>query len=210
MKPDLVCVPFALRAQAPSVKAAMDAAQLLVRTITERFATATGGAALIRMMGFSTQAYSKGKSSRAEDVEYVVLADGAVDVPLGANLDYWAKGKLLSALVEASRALTPSKKEEEPPPGTPRVDAAFTAPEVKVKDPEAHRATLVKRWVERARQFTELSQSRSDPLVILDCAPPGAIGQQPLSIEEVGLSLGIQCRLNATRAERPAGADDKK
>jgi hypothetical protein len=70
-----------------------------------------------------------------------------------------------------------------------------------VKEPEGHRAQLTEQWLRRARSFAEAAQAASAPLLLVDCAPPGAIEQRPISLLEVGLSLSVACRLDALSAE---------
>ena len=65
---------------------------------------------------------------------------------------------------------------------------------------EAHRAELVKRWVERTRAFAKAAESEKAPLHIVQCDPPQAISQTTISIEQVGLTLPMQCRIDIVRS----------
>lgn len=180
VRPDLLCVPFAVRAIDPDPEKAVAAAQAMAQAVGQRFAAIAGGGA-VRMRGVAVAAsYGIGKSA-PEDAKYALVADGAFEVPLPATLDFWGRSKLVAALVAAS------KKE-------PR-EIAFEAPQLRVADPEAHRAQLTKQWVERARAFGDAAQSPTAPLALGDCSTPGEITQRAISTEEVVLTLTVACKL---------------
>jgi hypothetical protein len=69
-----------------------------------------------------------------------------------------------------------------------------------VKNPESYRAKLTEQWVQRAHAFAAAAQAREAPLHLLDCAPPGDIIQKQRSLEEVSLSLAVNCRLGSLKA----------
>jgi hypothetical protein len=102
------------------------------------------------------------------------------------------------ALSEASRVAAPAKLDKAKET-KPAIESAFNTPVLKVRDPEAHRAELIKRWVERTRAFARGAESNGAPLELVDCAPPAGITQRAISVEEVGLSLAVTCRLDVIR-----------
>lgn len=70
-----------------------------------------------------------------------------------------------------------------------------------VKQPEAHRAELMKRWVDQAQAFAAAAQGER-PLQLANCTPPGAVEQQVVTLEEVVLKLEMSCQLEAPPAAR--------
>ncbi|MRG92042.1 hypothetical protein [Polyangium spumosum] len=203
VRPDLACVPFVLRVEMADAKAALDLLEKTTLVIKERFGAATGGAATTAMLGANTVAagsHAKVKEDDPAPPRFVVTVDGAVEVPLAAEAGYWARAKLVAGLVEASRkfdAVVPSGGE-----GAPKIEVAFGAPEIKLRDPESFRPELVKRWVERARAFARVVESERAPLHLVSCEPPNAITQTHISLEKVGLALPVSCRIDVAPTTR--------
>jgi hypothetical protein len=191
VRPDLVCVPFAVHVLDGDADKAVATAHGLVDEVTSHLRAAAGGAGVVKMRGIAVAPVSSAKKSGDEVKSYALVADGSFEVPLPAGLDFWARSRLVSALVAASRKDMDAHLE-----GPTKV--SFETPQMRVTDPEAHRATLTKRWVERARAFAEAAQGPSQgPLALVDCQAPGEIGQRHVSTEEVALTLSIACRLDA-------------
>lgn len=136
---------------------------------------------------------TKGKLSLDEE-ERTITVESLLEVPLPAELDFWARGARLETLSrlchEAQRDSHASKK-------LPRL--SFSTIEARVLQPEAHRAELLRRFVTRARELAEAAGSPAAPLHVVDCTTPGAVEQTPISLEEVGLSLSISARLDVVR-----------
>lgn len=200
VRPDLVCVPFVLRLEGPDSKTLLATLEKATQAVQERFAAATNGQAKTNMLGANVASYSNGSGKVKSDAppKFVVTVDGSVEVPLAADANYWARARLLSSLVQVS---SDSKPLVPPPPDDqPQLDSAFGAPEVKVHNPETFRGELVKRWVERTRAFAKAAESEKAPLNLVNCEPPQGIAQTPISIEEVGLSLPVQCRIDVVRS----------
>lgn len=199
VRPDLVCVSFVLRLDGPDSNAILATLEKATQTVQERFAAATKGQATTTMLGVNvTSANYASKVKNDQPPKFVVTVDGSVEVPLAADANYWSRARLLSALVQASR--DPKPLVPPPPEDQPQLDAAFGAPEVKVKNPEAYRTELVKHWVERTRAFAKAAESEKAPLNLVNCDPPQAISQTPISIEQVGLTLPVQCHIDVVRA----------
>jgi hypothetical protein len=196
VRPDLVCVPFVLRAYHEDPKAAVKQLEATVRAVGERFSSATGGASALKMLGANSTLVSTDGKARDDDEKpkYAVTVDGSIDVKLSADADYWARTRLVAALSEASLSAKPRARE-----GEPQVDCSFEAPQLKVSDPEAYRSKLLERWTERTRAFARGVESNGAPLDLVDCAPPAGITQTPLSLEQVGLSLAVTCHLDVVR-----------
>ncbi len=198
VRPDLVCVPFVLRLDGTDAKvviAKLEQASLVLR---ERFVAATDGQATMTMLGVHISTHNDNSANGEPQRKFVVTVDGSVDVPLAADANYWARARLLSSLVEAA---TDNKPLVSPlPNGHQELESAIGAPQVKVRNVETHRPELVKRWVERMRAFAKAAESDNAPLNLVNCDPPQAISQTHISIEQVGLTLPAQCRIDVARS----------
>ncbi|AKT37825.1 hypothetical protein [Chondromyces crocatus] len=201
VRPDALELGFALRETAADAQRAVAAAQAAVSEVEKRVEEATGGAATVRMCGVASAPYAPGKAEGDKKGEVSVTVDGTIEVPLAASLDYWARARLLAALTQVTRELQKASTDDG------RKGASFEVPRPVVKEAEAHRAALTERWVRRVRAFAEVAQGGTVPLHIVDCAPPGGIEQQVLSLEEVALSLAIACRLDAAGGSRSSGRE---
>lgn len=110
---------------------------------------------------------------------------------LPESLDIWGRTVLVAGLMKVGDQEAAAAEK-----ANAGLRASFGAPLAQVRDPEAHRDELMKRWVERARGFMSQAQSPEAPLRLVGCAPPGAVTQQPVSVDEVVLSLAVSCRLD--------------
>lgn len=195
VRPDLVCVPFVLRAYGEDPRAVVKLLETTVAAVKERFGSATQGAATLKMLGAHAMPHATGKAVEDDAApQYAVTVDGSIDVKLSADADYWARARIVAALAEASLSAKPKARKDEP-----QIDCSFEAPQLKVSDPEAYRPELLKRWSERTRAFARGVESNGAPLDLVDCAPPAGISQVPLSLEQVGLSLAVTCHLDVVR-----------
>lgn len=192
LRPDALEMGFALRETDADPQRALAAAQAAVEELRRRMDQATGSGAGVRMCGAQVSPIQRGKAADDEAAEYAVTVDGTVEVPLAASLDYWARARLVMAIRQHTDALHAAAAAA--PDG--RRGASFEAPRPVIKDPEAHRGALTDRWLKRARAFADAAQAGAAPLHLLDCAPPGEIQQQVISLEEIGLSLAIECKLD--------------
>jgi len=199
VRPDVLTIPFRLRAQGPDLARSLAALEAKATEIGNRVKGATGGSTTVRTTGFSVAPTSSGKS-KSDD--RAALVDGCVEVPLPAALDYWGRARLVVALSETTR---PSLYRASAHDDEPEVDASFDAPHAGVKDPEAFRTELIKVWVKRARGLAAAAQTDAAPLSLVDCAPPAEITQDPISLEEVGLSMRFACRLDTVGGPAPPG-----
>lgn len=196
VRPDLLCLPFAVHAIDGDADKAVSFAQGVAAELLQKLrAIAPTGS--MRMRGIAVSpTYGHGKSKEEkETASFALVADGAFEVALPESLDYWARSKLVSAMVAASKREMEARKE-------PPITLSFETPYMRVVDPEVHRPKLTKQWVERARAFADAAQSTQSttmPLFLVDCAAPGEIAQRPISNEEVGLTLAVSCRLDAKK-----------
>ncbi len=143
---------------------------------------ATGGAATVKPCDF--------RVTDARD-RRTVTVDGSIEVPLPPDADYWARAHLYAAVKEVCAGFERDARDLGWQPG-------FTTPVATLRDADAHRDALVRRWVERARAFAAAAQSPAAPLALVDCQPPATVAQRTVSLEEVALSLPLTCRLGSS------------
>jgi hypothetical protein len=187
VRPDLLVMSFAIRQETegleqalPKLKAAVDQ---YVRATTEA-AKASKAEVSVRMRGFERE---YGKRMGGEQA----MAHGVLEVSLPESLDFWGRSALVATLARVGGEQTAAAEK-----ANTGLRVTFGFPEARVRDPEARRAELMKRWVERARGFMALAQSERAPLHVVGCEPPGEVKQQEVSVDEVVLSLAVSCRLD--------------
>ncbi|WP_437769288.1 hypothetical protein WMF27_09235 [Sorangium sp. So ce281] len=196
VRPDVLVLGFALQETDADPQRALTAAKASVEDLERQFKEATGGASTVRMLGASfTTVFTEKAESEGDAVSAAV--DGVIEVRLAPELDFWARSRLAAAVAQVRREVSAAVQAAK----DGRRGATFGQPRAEVKEPEGHRAQLTEQWLRRARSFAEAAQAASAPLLLVDCAPPGAIEQRPISLLEVGLSLSVACRLNALSAE---------
>ena len=145
VRPDLLTAEFAVREVRPTSAAALEAAQASAATVTSTLAHATGNTSTTKLRGMSIAKVIRNK----QPVGVVVTVDGALEVPLPKELDFWGRQRLYVAVLEATAWLAESIHTPEEPLSAVR----FENLQPGLKDPEAFRAELTDRWVARARAF---------------------------------------------------------
>jgi hypothetical protein len=212
VRPDLLTIVFAAQVTDADPQKAIATLEKYTATILGRFQEASGGAATMKMCGSSVRPVSKGTSDEGPDVEYTVLSDGSIDVRLTPEQDYWARSRLIGAITKTARDLVDEAQAGEKsngkaaPERSPRSvpGVHFNEPQLSVKDVDVYRPKLLERWAKKAREFADAVQAASAPLYMVDCAPPAAIEQKPISLEEIGLTLPVSCRVDALRTPAPS------
>jgi hypothetical protein len=203
VRPDALRVRFAVRAIRPSASEALRVAEQTSAVIAQRFQQELHATTTFRGLSVTEIV----KEERVLGI--AVTADGSFDVLFDPALDFWKRNALHVRVVELTKsvAVTTATNDE-------TLAVRFHAPAALVIDPEGFRPELVKRWVARARAFAEAAQSPDTPLAILDCNVPPAIEQNPISVDEVQLSLHIRCRIDTpthlppARLHEPDGEDE--
>lgn len=191
VRPDLLCLPFAIHAADADADKALASAQALASELTQKLkALAPAGATRMRGIAVSPSVIQQ-TTSKEEAPAFALTADGVFEVALGET-DFWTRTKLIAAFVTLSKREHDARKDQ-------LVKVSFEQPNMRVTDPEAFRAKLTKQWVERAKAFADAAQTATTPLALVDCAAPGEIAQRPISNEEVGLTLSVSCRLDARK-----------
>lgn len=185
VRPDVLTVSFAFRQESEGLEQALPALKAAVDGYKRATAEAAKAEVTVRMQGIGLES-GKVRSNDA-------LAHGVLEVPLPESLDFWGRASLAATLVRVG-----NKEDAAAEKANAGLRATFGFPVAQVRDPEARRAELMTRWVERTRAFMSLAQSERAPLQVIGCEPPGEVQQHPVSVDEVVLSLPVSCRLEAT------------
>lgn len=192
VRPDLLAMNYAMRQEAPTPQEAIAKLKDRFVALHGLVKAQLGDAASMRPCGFETSGSTK---------KWVATANGAIELKLDGDLDYWARATLLAKMK------TLAGVEQKPHPDNDKPDASittgFSAPALMVRDPEVHRSALTQRWVLRARAFAAAASADGAPLRLEDCDPPPAIGQQTVTLEEVALTASFRCRLRTGSGPQP-------
>jgi hypothetical protein len=191
VRPDQLCLPFALRSADPDATRAMRAIEAAASELHAKLRAIDAKFAL-RMRGVAASALGSKKDGDATSRPMAVVADGVFEVPLDPGSDYWARSRLVAWLSAFTAGETDAR-------AASPVHATFEPAHVQVAAPESFRARLTEAWVHHAREFAAAARAGDAPLVLDDCAPPGEIAQRAISNEEVALSLTVTCKLSARR-----------
>ena len=198
-RPDLLQMEVRIEKEDSSASKALGLAQAASADLTARLQQATSAATTFIPCGTKvTPLAGQGKAAGPTDA-FKVTIEGRIEMPLAPELDYWKRSALVVALAELADRYEAARAAKTADKGV-----WLTHSRVVVKDPETYRAKLTELWVKRARAFAAAAQAHEAPLHLLDCAPPGEIVQKERSLEEIGLSLSVSCRLGSLKA--PAAA----
>jgi len=191
VRPDLVRVAFSARIDEPDSARAVAVLEAAVTALARELDAALPGA-LVVMRGLEWQ--PDGKSKTRGPGAGVPHATGHLEVPLTDAQDYWARARVLAALNLLTHAAVAHGQARKP-----ALEVHFGAPLTLLRDPELHRAALIRRWLERVRQLAELAEASRvcGSLQLRECAAPGPVTQHPLSLEEVELRLALDGPLAA-------------
>ncbi|HYO68165.1 MAG TPA: hypothetical protein VEU33_19010 [Archangium sp.] len=184
VRPDVLRVSFAFRQETESLEQAVPKLKAAVERYVRTAAEASKVEVAVKMKGVGLESGKRMAGNEA-------MAHGVLEVALPEAQDFWARTALVATLVKVgSQELAAAEN------ANTGLRATFGFPVAQVRDPEARRDELMKRWVERARGFGSQAQSERAPLQLVACEPPGAVKQEPESVDEVVLSLAVSCRLD--------------
>jgi hypothetical protein len=190
VRPDLMVVSFSFWKTAATTEGMLPTLKSTVDQYVRAVVDATKAEVAVKMRGFQVNhvTWEDDKPGRQLSVH------GNLEVTLPPTMDYWARSELMAALSrEADQTQLVADKAG--------IKSSVSLPVVMLKDPEAHRAELMKRWVEQSRAFAAAAQGER-PLQLASCALPGAVEQQVVTLEEVVLKLAMNCQLEATAAAK--------
>jgi len=185
VRPDVLIVSFAFRQETESLEQALPKLKAAVERYVRAATEATKGEVSVKMRGFGQNYGKRGGGN-------VALAQGHLEVALPETLDFWGRAALVATLARVG-----GQEDAAAENAKAGLSATFGFPEARVRNPEARRDELTKRWVERARSFMVQAQSERAPLQLVNCEAPGEVTQKRVSVDEVVLSLALGCRLDA-------------
>jgi hypothetical protein len=195
VRPDVLVVRFGVRQEAETPEKAV----ALLKEAVERYVRASVEASkaevAVQMQNLS-EAYVAESRSKSEGPRHAMAAQGMLRVELPETLDFWSRSALVAALVRVGHQTRTAADEA-------KAGLTFSVyePTAQLRDPETHRADLLKRWVARARSLaTEAQGNERAPLQLAGCAPPGRVEQKTITLEEVALTLAVQCQLQVGAA----------
>jgi hypothetical protein len=200
VRPDLLRVSFSVSLEKEGIEQNLTLLQRACEQLQRRAREATGAEVTLRPRDtrFNRSAPKKLLLPEDEDRTFVAV-DGLLVMPLPAELEFWARSSRVGALVRVCHELERDSREVKKQP-----HFSFGSVEAFVSQPEAHRAELLRRFAARAREMASALGSAEAPLHVVDCAPAGAVEQTPVSLEEVGLSLHVHCRMDVVREATPS------
>jgi hypothetical protein len=192
VRPDVVVVSFAVRAIADEPDAALAVLEHALRaTVLPPFAEL--GSVKVRMRGTQVEHAArkerkKAKSEVEDRAAYAVSLQGALEYALAPAQDYWERARLVTRIDGLRDRIERASHAEASP-----FEASIEPPHAGVRDPEAQRAELLSRWIAKRKQFAREAKSADLAVAIDACRPPAEIAVRVLSLEEVELTLPIDC-----------------
>lgn len=189
VRPDVLTTLFAARV----VEVDPDRAVLVLKAACEillRRMREVHPSAALRM---STLEIGRDLASKARD-DLSTRVNAAIDIALSVDMDWWNRAQISAAVSVLSRSLSVEARKQKPV-----IDVIFQQPAALVRDPEKHRAELLRRWVARARELAAIAQSEGAPLYVVDCDPPGDVAQHAVSVDEVRLTLDLGGKVDVLR-----------
>jgi hypothetical protein len=195
-RPDMLVMDARIVKEDVDAGRALAQAQAMATDLVARLQQVTAGAATLIPCGTQvTPLGPRGKTVSPPETFRVQL-EGRVEVALAADADYWKRSALVVALAQLADGYARAREDKTKAGG----DLTWIGnSRVMVKNAESYRAKLTDQWVQRAQAFAAAAQAREAPLHLLDCTPPGEIVQRQRSLEEVALSLSVNCRLGSLK-----------
>ena len=189
VRPDVLTISFDLKKTSDDPEAALAAVQAIAEELTKRYQGVSPDAA-VHMNNLTIEPAGE---KQKPDMRNVTV-EGSIELPLGAEVDYWKRAHLLTQLVQVSKSVVDEQKDAKK-----SVLAHVGRPQALVRNPEAFRGELIKLWIDHVRSFSSAAQSVAAPLEVMQCDPPTRVQQHTISLEEVGVSLHLNCRLDVPR-----------
>jgi hypothetical protein len=190
MRPDLMVVSFSFWKAAASTDGMLPTLKATVDQYVRSVVDVTKAEVAVKMRGFQVQHVSWQDDKPGQQLS----VHGNLEVTLPPTMDYWARSELMAALVRVADQMQALAEKG-------GIKSSMSLPAAMLKDPEAHRAELMKRWVDQSRAFAAAVQGER-PLQLTACALPGAVEQQVVTLEEVVLKLTMNCQLEAPAAAK--------
>lgn len=182
---------FAVREEAPTPARAVAQARERVTAVSAELVRALGKTAKTEPKGLALSEWREGEQVRG----YTATVDALLEVGLAPGGDLFSHAEVYAAIVGVTQDIARRSGTT----STALTAVSFDAPEPHVRDPEARREELVKRWVESVRSFTRVAEADTAKLYLTDCRIPGEIMETTESIDRVRLMLSFSCRLETPR-----------
>ncbi|WNG40749.1 hypothetical protein F0U61_48950 [Archangium violaceum] len=203
VRPDLLRVAFSVSLElTEGVDPALSVLQRACEQLHRRFQDALGPGVTLRPRNVRFDRSALKKLAMPDEEATHTAVEGLFEVPLPSELDFWARSSRVATLARLCHAALGDSRQSKK---LPRF--SFGNVEALVAQPEAHRTELLRRSVTRARELASTVGSPEAPLHVVDCSAPGPVEQSPASLEEVGLSLHVHCRLGVVHA--PGRGEDR-
>lgn len=201
VRPDLLRISFSVSLELnESVDQTLTQLQRACEQLHRRMQDALGSGVRFRPREVRFERSGLKKLAMPDEDATHASVDGLFEVPLPLELEFWARTSRVGTLARLCSAAQGDSRQSKK---LPRF--SFGNYEALVAQPEAHRAELLRRFAERMRELATTVGSPEAPLHVVDCSAPGPVEQSPVSLEEVGLSLPVHCRLNVVRGPGAPG-----
>lgn len=188
VRPDVLQIPVTARLDDVAPGQAVVLLRTAAATLQARLAAVHPGAELQpRRLDLGRHTSEKAAKSFAGEAQI----DGVVLVPLEESADFWARAELVARLTEALRALTLELSKAKG-----AIKLGFRPPSPRVRDTAPHKATLTARFQAQLRALTGGSD---EPARAGSWEIPEEVAQQPISLDEVRLTLVPARRASPTR-----------
>lgn len=201
VRPDRVLQVFAVRTPEGVTKGRLDALKAAVSELERRLKEATGGDVDVVVTGVRLEQ----RGRKVADGGLVAVLDGEIVLAFSEDSSPWDRGHRLFGVQEVAAM---AAEEGMSAPGLDKdqkLELSFGVPSPQVANPERYREQLTRAWTERVKAFAGAAQTPRAPLTVVDCQPPAAVSQRPISIERVGLSLQPTCRIDVALPHAAAG-----
>jgi hypothetical protein len=196
VRPDVLEVELALRTVVDEPELGVRILGEATSAIEKRFGEIIPkGALQVRMRATSTEraANAKGKVVTGKEASprepTAVHVDGRIVVALSATQDYWERSRLVARMKALADRIASSESAE-----APRFAVTFGRIEPHVRAPETSRAELAQRWATHHKQAAREVQAGDAVLAREVCAPAAQVVERVVSLEEIELTLPIECR----------------
>lgn len=204
VRPDLIEVKFAVRAEADAPETALAFLEQTIRAMQPRFAELGAGptamklvmrghhvehgAAGLRKGYLTSKSKSEDESTKPTTVVFAVSLQGSFEYTLPAQHDYWDRARLVTKIDALREQLTTHSLGS-----SDTLTRSFSEPRALLRDPEPYRAELLTRWAAKRKQFAREAKNADLAVAVDACHPPADIIVKPLSLEEIELTLPITC-----------------
>lgn len=203
VRPDVLDVDFAVSAVVDDAGLGARIVNDATKALEARFAeVAPKGALQIRMRATNIEPapHAPGKIVARKDTKrdahdarapapVSVTVEGRVFVALAPAQDYWERTHLVARLTALVDQLAANANAD-----PPRFAIVFGRIEPHVRAPEAARAELAQRWATQRKQAAREVQAGDAALAREVCAPAAQVVERVASLEEIELTLPIECR----------------